>query len=313
MAVAKLERLMNLVAELRRAERPLTARQLRERVPGYGEVDGDSFKRAFERDKAELRDTGVPLVIEKVTVDGEVVDGYRIDRDEYLLPDPGLDADEHAALILAGNAVRLQGHSATGGLQKLGGAGSGSASIPDNMAILPSAPHLSTLFQACTEDRRVRFVHRDKARTLDPVRLHHERRWYLQAYDLDAEAVRLYRLDRIEGDGELGDAGSADTAVHASDHPIELASWALGDGPVTPVRLRAAPGVAGVASRAVGAEGTTWHEDGSATLAMSVRNSAALRDFVLSFGGDVVIESPDAWHEDLVAHLRSIADAGGTD
>ena len=39
------------------------------------------------------------------------MDGYRIRKADYYLSDPGLEADELAALHLAGNAVRIDGLS----------------------------------------------------------------------------------------------------------------------------------------------------------------------------------------------------------
>ena len=119
MAVAKIERLLDLIAALLHTERPLTAEQLQERIPGYPE-EKDSFKRAFERDKKDLRDMGVPLRIEAVPGSRPPEDGYRIDPEEYYLPDPGLDADELAAIHLAASAVRLEGASAAAGARKRG-------------------------------------------------------------------------------------------------------------------------------------------------------------------------------------------------
>ena len=63
--VDKLERLMNLVAVLLDTMRPLSAEELRDQVPGYPE-SGTTFHRAFERDKEDLRELGVPLVVEPI-------------------------------------------------------------------------------------------------------------------------------------------------------------------------------------------------------------------------------------------------------
>ena len=54
MSAAKVERLLNLSAALLAAERPLSAQDIARRVPGYPE-DQASFRRAFERDKDDLR------------------------------------------------------------------------------------------------------------------------------------------------------------------------------------------------------------------------------------------------------------------
>jgi proteasome accessory factor B len=117
-SAAKLERLLNLTAALLETPRPLTAEQLRQRVPGYPE-ERASFRRAFERDKDDLRELGIPLRREPVLTGARTQDGYRIPPDEYYLRDPGLQPDELAALHLAARVVRLEG--ATEALWKLGG------------------------------------------------------------------------------------------------------------------------------------------------------------------------------------------------
>ena len=108
MSASKLERLLNLTAALLDTPRPLTAEQLRQRVPGYPS-DAVAFHRAFERDKDDLRELGIPLRRERVVVESREVDGYRVPPDDYYLRDPGLAPDELAALHLAAQVVRLGG------------------------------------------------------------------------------------------------------------------------------------------------------------------------------------------------------------
>src|SRR3982750_3069383 len=104
----RLERLINLIAALLASERPLTADELHQRLPGYAE-NLAAFRRAFERDKDALREMGVPLGLEPLGPGNPGVDGYRIPKDEYYLRDPGLAPDELAALHLAASAVELEG------------------------------------------------------------------------------------------------------------------------------------------------------------------------------------------------------------
>ena len=115
----KLERLLNLTALLLDARRPLTAEQIQRQLD-YPE-DRTAFRRAFERDKDELRTMGIPLRVERVPGVLPEVDGYRIPREEYALRDPGLTTEELAALHLAASAVQVEGLPATEGLLKLGG------------------------------------------------------------------------------------------------------------------------------------------------------------------------------------------------
>jgi len=119
------ERLVNLVICLLSTRRFLTAAQIAATVPGYEHdpedpKDHEAFQRKFERDKAELRDLGVPLEIGTASVfDNEP--GYRIAHREYALPDILLEPDEAAAV---GIAARLWQHAglaaaASSGLAKL--------------------------------------------------------------------------------------------------------------------------------------------------------------------------------------------------
>jgi predicted DNA-binding transcriptional regulator YafY len=106
--VTRLERLVNLVAALIDAERPMTREQVRARVGGYSE-DADAFHRNFERDKELLRQMGLPLVTVALDPDRPDEVGYQIPRERYELPDPGLADDELAALRLAASAVAVDG------------------------------------------------------------------------------------------------------------------------------------------------------------------------------------------------------------
>ena len=127
----RLERLVNLVAALLDADRPLSREELRVRVGGYAE-ETEAFRRNFERDKDVIRQMGMPLVLEPLDIrQPEGPAGYRIPRDRYQLPDPGLADDELAALNLAASAVDIEGawgrSAATTALWKLAAATGGAA------------------------------------------------------------------------------------------------------------------------------------------------------------------------------------------
>jgi proteasome accessory factor B len=90
MAARRAERLVNLVICLLSTRQFLSAERIRDAVPGYEASDGskatdEAFKRMFERDKAELRELGVPLETGRNShFDSE--EGYRIRRGDYELP-----------------------------------------------------------------------------------------------------------------------------------------------------------------------------------------------------------------------------------
>jgi proteasome accessory factor B len=88
-SAAKVQRWIDLIAALLAHRYARTFLQLASDVPAYGAALGDakalaSVKRAFERDKQELRALGVPLVTEGE--DGEEEMRYRLATTDFYLP-----------------------------------------------------------------------------------------------------------------------------------------------------------------------------------------------------------------------------------
>ena len=306
----RLERLINLVAALLAAERPLSADELRVRVPGYAD-DKATFRRAFERDKETLRDLGVPVAVEPVPGTDPPVDGYRVLKEAYYLPDPHLDDDELAALHLAATTVRVDVGSGNGveALWKLGGEVAEAGPVP-TVAALPGTALLAPLFGAISARRTVSFGYRGRERSLDPHRLSFRNgHWYLAARDRVPGEDRSYRLDRIETAvtaGEPGSAGPSPTATHATlPSPWELGS----EEPVT-ARLLVDAEQAGWAEGHVGPEAVAdRRDDGSVVLAFPVTNRDAFRSFVLGFLDHAELLGPPELRADMVAWLEAMCPA----
>src|ERR1700748_3806695 len=129
MAARRAERLVNLVICMLSTRQYLSAERIRDAVPGYEAGDGsratdEAFKRMFERDKAELRDLGIPLETGRNShFDSD--DGYRITRRDYELPVIEFDPAEAAAVGLAARLWQSAtlGESARSALLKLRAAG----------------------------------------------------------------------------------------------------------------------------------------------------------------------------------------------
>lgn len=307
--VNRLERLINLVAALLAAERPLSAEELRHRVPGYSE-DKLAFRRAFERDKETLRDLGVPVVIETLAGSDPPVEGYRVPKDAYYLPDPDLADDELAALHLAASAVRVDVANGVQALWKLGGEVAEAGPVPA-VAALPGADHLVPLFGAISGRRVTTFGYRGRPRRVDPRRLSFRSgHWYLAAHDEDAGEERMYRLDRIEPPIGLGAPGSAaplpaDAPPSATPPPWELG----GDAPVT-AHLLVDAEQAGWAEGHVGHDAVVERrEDGAVVLAVRVTNRDAFRSFVLGFLDHAELLGPPELRADLVGWLEALCPA----
>lgn len=303
----RLERLINLVAALLAAERPLSAEELRERVPGYAE-DRMAFQRAFERDKETLRDLGVPVSTETITGASPPVEGYRVLKDAYYLPDPGLAEDELAALHLAATAVRLDVANGVEALWKLGGEVAESGPVPA-VAALPGAAHLVPLFGAISSRRAVAFGYRGRVRRLDPHRLAFRNgHWYLSGRDRGHGEDRMFRLDRIEGSIEADEPGSAGPAESVAAAPPS--PWELGQDDPVAARLWVDAEQAAWAEGHVGPDAVVERRaDGSIVLEARVTNRGAFRSFVLGFLDHAELLSPAELRDDLVAWLERLCRA----
>ncbi len=215
MAARRAERLVNLVICLLSTRQFLTAERIRDAVPGYEAGDGtrptdEAFKRMFERDKAELRDLGIPLETGRnSTFDSE--DGYRIRRGDYELPTIEFDAAEAAAVGLAARLWQSAtlGDSARQALIKLRAAGTEvrAADAPGAVPHLDASdPSLPTLLDAARTATAVTFDYvkagagTAERRTLEPWGvLSWRRRWYVAGFDRDRGEPRSFRLTRITG------------------------------------------------------------------------------------------------------------------
>ncbi len=316
MASNKLERLLKLIAVLLDSTRPMAAEEIWENVEGYPD-NLVAFRRAFERDKDELREMGVPLKVVRVPATEPPVDGYVIPADEYYLADPGLEPEELAALHLATMAVRFEGSANTEALWKLGGqvdvAPNGEADDSDSLDVdsianVPVDPRLSVLFGAITSGSPVTFEYRGETRSVEPGRLDFQRgRWYLTGHDRDRDGERNFRLDRVDGDVRLsGEPGEIDRRPERPGRRI--VTWEMGDGEPVPVEMRVDASHAGWARRQMHGDVTIVdHDDGSITATLPVRNEEAFRSFALDFLDRAEVIGPPDVRDRTVAWLEAIA------
>lgn len=300
----KLERLLNLTMTLLQTPRPLTAAQIRGRIPGYPDSDL-AFRRAFERDKESLREMGVPISVEPITHTDPPADGYRIREADYYLRDPGFEHDELAALHLAASAVRLDSTHGVEGLWKLGSPGDVATDVVSApVAELPGDPNLGPLFNAVAERRPARFRYNDRDRDVDPYRLDFQRgRWYLTGFDRDKGEERNFRVDRIAGAVTVGDARSFDrpeTAVRGG--PAQ--PWQFGEGEPVTAHLLVDRDQAGWVRGHLGDESVVEERpDGSVVFRVEVTTWPAFRSFVLTFLEHAEILSPPELRQQMVDWL----------
>ena len=199
MAIHPLERVTNLLTLLLSARRHITFEEIRNELRGQYPENHEAARASFERDKALLRDEGVP--IDQVTLGGDRAGatGYRIVREHYELGDLGLTPDETVALRMAVGAVRLADGSATEAMWKvdLDGEPVGAAPVRADLAV-PAA--LPVLFRAMAAREPVEFEYHSRRRTVEPFGLlARDGWWYLVGFDRSVDDRRTFRVDRITG------------------------------------------------------------------------------------------------------------------
>jgi proteasome accessory factor B len=314
----RLERLINLVIALRETRRPLPAAEIRSRVAGYGQDDPESFRRMFERDKADLRALGVPLDTAPLDRWDDRV-GYRIDPRRYDLPAVRLESGELAALAVALEATGLADDAAAG-LRKLavdaGEPDAARAATGPPVGIALDAPHRAALMEAQLTRTTVRFTYRvpgqpPARRTVDPHALvHRSGRWYVVGHDHDRGARRAFRLDRIAGAVGVVGAPGAFVPPDADVGVDDVVPPAPDVAPETAEVLAAASVAWQVARRARGG-GEPAHP-GWTAYTVAVGDPDRFVGWVLDLGVDVEVVAPPVLRERIVAHLRAVVrQAGG--
>jgi len=302
----RFERLTNLVAVLLATPRPLTLEELVSRVPGYP-PDAQSARRQFERDKDALRELTIP--IELVDDPQGDLPGYRIDPQEYELPDLDLTPDERAALHTAVAAMRLEGGEGREALWKVGG---DAASEAPTLGALPSVPALPALMEATRRRVAVRFTYRGDRRVVEPYAVvFRNGNWYLMGHDLDRNEQRSFRADRIDGEPALAKEPTVERpADFDPDALLHDEPWRYGDEPAIEARVRIDPVMAAWVTQRLAEDAVVEHlGDGSVIVQLTVTNRDAFRSFVLDLLDHAVVISPDELRDEIVDWLRKIVAA----
>ena len=301
----RLERVTDLVLVLLNTEQPLTLDSIALQVPGYPEEHA-ARRQAFERDKRLLRDEGIPVQTQRLP--GQEQYGYLIDRDAFYLPDLALEPDEQVALHLAVAGVHLDDPSGRDALLKLGATGLGEVRP---IATLMTPLALIDLFEAVRTHTVASFSYRQSARRVAPAGLWFRfGHWYLVAWDLDREAVRTFRVDRIDESVLLESPGGAvlpegiDIKASLPDEPWRSEG---DDYVVTRIRVDAMEGPR-VAEEVGSDRVESRHDDGSVILCLRVAGFPALRSWILGLLDHAEILEPLEFRSELRAWLLGIAE-----
>jgi len=313
--VRRIERLINLIAALLEAPRPLTAEEIRREIAGYNQDSHEAFRRAFERDKEALRAMGVPLELRATDPFAEQPDGYIIPKERYYLPDLDLEPDELAALRLASETVLGGGgDEAESGLLKLSmGDEPGpwlqrGAVAATNLGI--SDPHLGEVYSALTDRRPIQFSYEDArgrrtARRVEPWSLvHRGGHWYLVGRDRDAGDQRTFKLSRIASPVRPQDGSYTVPASFDAGRSIGAEAWEFGPDEPEEVTVRFSATTRWWAEQNLPELPARDGPSGALDVDMRAGNVAALIAWVIGWHGRVWILAPPPLRTRVLEHLR---------
>ncbi|MEO8814042.1 MAG: YafY family protein [Mycobacterium sp.] len=329
MAPSKVERLLNLVIALLSTRGYLTAEKIRSSVAGYENSPNDeAFSRMFERDKNELRDLGIPLETGRAS-SSVVVEGYRINRDAYALPEIRLTPDEAAAVAVAGQLWETpELISATqGALLKLRAAG---VDVDPDAPIEITAPAgaaesrgsegaLGILLSAVSSGQAVKFEHRSSRtephimRTVEPWGVVTANgRWYLVGHDRDRDATRVFRLSRMGS--KVTAIGSPGVVQRPADADLrQIVTQAVAE---TPTGVQARVWVASGRVTALRRAGTPVEQrrlagrDGE-VIELEIGSTDRLTRDIAGYGADAVVLEPESLRSAVLARLQAQIDGEG--
>jgi proteasome accessory factor B len=337
------KRLLDLVVMLLGARQPVPYREIKAQFRAYRTENEEAGLRAFERDKADLLELGVPL--RYVTPDDDdAVDeaGYVVDLRRYRLPEVHLTPEEVAALVLAGSVARAAPGTTYAevvdlALKKLA---FDAPPAPDTPGAPPGQkPHepvlvhfprttdaeviserLAEIEHAIRNRKRITVDYTTSStgevnrREIDPYGLvFRQRAWLLVGFDHLRQSVRSFRLDRFgpmtvapkPKSPDFERPAGFDVRSYASRSPwtFEVVDAAMD------VTLDILPAAAAVAEEEFGPGAVKTPHTEAGAGAVRVRFSCRNPDFVvgkvLEHKGALVVREP----AELRARVRAEVDA----
>ena len=311
MKITQAERMLNLLALLVDRNRPLTLRQVRQELGKQYPNSDEAARAAFERDKAALREMGIPIETKTLGGDsaGEVT--YWVNRSNYELSDLKLSDDERIALQLAVATVRLGAQHGEEALWKLGGEKVlRPTAVSVNIGFVDQ--NMSAITDAVMQRRTLNFDYKSEKRQVDPYgMLSRSGFWYLIGFDHLRKDQRVFRVDRIEGKVSAGQIRAFKTPAGfdvAAAVPTEKQMMAAGDGEITTATVLVdASLVAGVRNEFGDAAIVKERADGSAEFAIPCANMSAFRLWLFAMVESAEVLEPASVRTQVIQWLEQLA------
>jgi proteasome accessory factor B len=317
------KRLLDLVVMLLAARAPVSYREIRAMFKAYRTEHEEAGLRAFERDKADLLELGVPIRYIQPEDDEAAEDtGYVVDLRRYRMPVVHLTPQEAAALVLAGSVARAAPGTTYDevvdlALKKLAfdappppdAPGTPGARREPVLVHYPKpadaqalAERLAQLEQAIANRKRVTFGYVRAAtgaegrRDVDPYGLFYRLSWYLVGFCHARQGVRSFRLDRMTDLVVAPKPKSPDFERPARFDVRDYAArspWRF-DADATPVEveLEVHPAAAALLDEDLGEATREPQDDGVVRVRFQCANSEYVVSRVLGAKGAVVLRAP---------------------
>jgi predicted DNA-binding transcriptional regulator YafY len=241
----KVQRWLDLIAFLVSRSFPVSGDDLMRAIPAYAKgwnsddpKAHESTRRMFERDKDELRQNGIPIRTVDYSINqGEVVEGYQIDKRDFYLPylsiveklDPAVRYSDRrrpssvqvreSEIPLALDALKRVGRipgfplqrESRSAFRKLAFALEVDAFDQDDRVLFVDTPgaaelsgQLRILSEALRSKKRVRFTYNGIYRGTTTERdvapyglLFQHGNWYLVGHDATRDDIRVFRVGRM--------------------------------------------------------------------------------------------------------------------
>ena len=249
----KLIRQLSLISFLMAQGRPVSALEIKREVEGYSDMNDDAFARRFYADRAELESLGIQLGVEKPGEGFFEAELYSLPPENFYLDPIKFSDDELASLSTALSLLTDGGFAYAEplrlALQQVAWGHPNPLSegerAPVEMAMTASAggrdlsQRLSKIETAISRRKTIEFTYytmeRDETekRKVDPFHLvFRSGQFYLIGHAHERDAVRVFRLSRIQGK-----VGYASKAEHDFSPPENFdrrdygqrADWQLGE------------------------------------------------------------------------------------
>lgn len=324
----KIERLINLTACLLDSSKPLSFDELRTTVYRGVSKSDKALKRMFERDKDELREMGID--VETVGTEWGDESAYTIPRDQYYLPHVDLDPDERVALTMVSRLFL----------------GSGTPfSVPAQLALLKLAfeeqapagdvPHvhwvetprdselLGDILDGLMRRKVLTFSYRTLSsaapvqRDIEPYGLFNKGgAWYVIGHCRLRDDTRCFKLERIVSQIAVNQAQPktpdfevpADFDMHAE---IDWERPYACEPDITAVVLFKPRLAFAAPTQTARVVSEMARPDGSLEVTYDLADAGEFVDWVLGFGTDVLILSPEPLRQMVRDRLAPLAQDGG--